>query len=106
MTEQSSQKMSHSSVLTVNGGSSSIKFALYSVDEPLKRKFYGTIDRIGLSGTNLKCYDALGNQFDNHRIAAANHRLAANVLIDWLENQYKPINQNIRRQSVVSSRDS
>lgn len=87
MTEQSSQKMSHSSVLTVNGGSSSIKFALYPIDEPLKRKFYGTIDRIGLSGTNLKCYNALGNQFYSHSIAAANHRSAANVLIDWLEKQ-------------------
>jgi acetate kinase len=85
MTEQSSPKPSHSSVLTVNGGSSSVKFALYQVGEPLKRKFYGTIDRIGLSGTNLKCNDALGNQFDSHSIAAADHRTATNVLIDWLE---------------------
>ena len=85
MTEQSSQKPSQSSVLTVNGGSSSVKFALYQVGEPLKQKFCGTIDRIGLSGTNLKCNDALGNQFDSHSIAAANHRSAANVLIDWLE---------------------
>jgi len=85
MKEQSSPKPSHSSVLTVNGGSSSVKFALYQVGEPLKRKFYGTIDRIGLSGTNLKCNDALGNQFYSHSIAADNHRSVANVLIDWLQ---------------------
>jgi acetate kinase len=52
MTKQSSQKSSYSSVLTVNGGSSSVKFALYEVGEPLKRKFYGIIDRaFGVSGT-------------------------------------------------------
>jgi len=36
------------SALTINGGSSSIKFALYHVEEPLKRGLYGKIDRIGL----------------------------------------------------------
>jgi len=41
------------SVVTINGGSSSIKFALYQVGEPLKRGLYGKVDRIGLSGTNL-----------------------------------------------------
>jgi acetate kinase len=40
-------------ILTINGGSSSIKFALYEAGEPLKRGLYGTVDRIGLSGTNL-----------------------------------------------------
>jgi acetate kinase len=40
-------------ILTINGGSSSIKFALYQVGEPLKRGLCGKVDRIGLSGTNL-----------------------------------------------------
>jgi acetate kinase len=35
-------------ILTINGGSSSIKFALYHVEEPLKRWLYGKVDRIGL----------------------------------------------------------
>jgi len=38
-------------ILTINGGSSSIKFALYQAGEPLKRGLHGTVDRIGLSGT-------------------------------------------------------
>ena len=43
-----------SSILTINGGSSSIRFAVYKVtDESLQRGLFGTIDRIGLSGTNL-----------------------------------------------------
>jgi acetate kinase len=32
--------------VTINGGSSSIKFALYQVGESLKRKLCGKIDRI------------------------------------------------------------
>ena len=44
-------------ILTINGGSSSIKFALYQVGEPLKRGLYGKVDRIGLSGTNLTFND-------------------------------------------------
>ena len=44
-------------ILTINGGSSSIKFALYEAVKPLKRGLYGTVDRIGLSGTNLTFTD-------------------------------------------------
>ena len=46
------------SILTVNGGSSSIKFALYEAGNPLKRGLYGKVDRIGLSGTDLTFHGA------------------------------------------------
>ncbi|MGA2605344.1 MAG: acetate/propionate family kinase [Verrucomicrobiia bacterium] len=75
------------SVLTINGGSSSIKFALYQFDEPLERKLYGKVDRIGLSGTNLTFHDPTRNQQDSRSIAAADHKSAANFLIDWLAEQ-------------------
>ena len=75
------------SILTINGGSSSIKFALYQVGEPLERRLYGKIDRIGLSGTNLTFNDPTGNHQDSRSIAASDHKSAANVLIDWLEEQ-------------------
>jgi len=75
------------SILTINGGSSSIKFALYQMGDPLKRGFSGTIDRIGLSGTSLTFTDAAGNQHDRQGVAASDHRSGANVLIDWLEKQ-------------------
>ena len=48
------------SVLAINGGSSSIKFALYQTGEPLERRLYGKVDRIGLSGTNLTFHDPDG----------------------------------------------
>ena len=74
-------------ILTINGGSSSIKFALYQVGDPLQRTLYGKVDRIGLSGTSLTFSDSTGKQQERHGIAASDHRSAANVLIDWLAKQ-------------------
>jgi acetate kinase len=71
--------------LTVNGGSSSIKFALYDVGEPLKRGLHGKVDRIGLSGTNLTFTDPDGKPQPSLSITASDHKSAANFLIDWLE---------------------
>jgi acetate kinase len=75
------------SILTINGGSSSIKFVLYQTGDPLERRLSGKIDRIGLPGTNLTFSDPTGNQQESRSIAAADHKSAANSLIDWLEEQ-------------------
>jgi hypothetical protein len=40
-------------ILTVNGGTSSTKFAMYEDGEVLKRVTYGTVDCIGLFGAKL-----------------------------------------------------
>jgi acetate kinase len=74
-------------ILTINGGSSSIKFALFQISQPLKRTLHGKVDRIGLSGTNLTFEDANGNKPSSQKLAAADHKSAANGLIDWLEKQ-------------------
>ena len=55
-------------VLTINGGSSSIKFALYQVGEPLERRLSGMIDRIGLSGTTLTFNHPTGNPSESIRL--------------------------------------
>ncbi len=44
-------------ILAVNGGSSSIKFALYDMGGSLSRRLSGKIDRIGLTGTMLTFND-------------------------------------------------
>ena len=72
-------------ILTINGGSSSIKFALYLTEEPLKRKLYGKLDRIGLDGTNLTFRDVDGKL--QASLAVPDHQSAENFLIDWLEKQ-------------------
>ena len=78
-------KPNDSQILTINGGSSSVKFALYAAVEPLKRGLYGTVDRIGLSGTNLTFHEANGKPKARRELAAVDHKSAANSLLDWLE---------------------
>lgn len=80
-------KSADSYILCINGGSSSIKFALYRVGRPLKRKLYGKIERIGLSGTTLTCNGPNGELLESLSIADSDHRSAANVLMDWLQEQ-------------------
>jgi acetate kinase len=80
-------KPGEAQILTINGGSSSIKFALYAAVKPLKRGLYGTVDRIGLNGTNLKFHKADGKPEASRKLIAADHNSAANALIDWLEKQ-------------------
>jgi acetate kinase len=80
-------KPGNSNILTINGGSSSIKFALYVAVKPLKRGLYGTVDRIGLSGTNLTFHEGGGKPQASRELIAADHKSAANSLLDWLETQ-------------------
>jgi len=87
MTAESRMKPANPRILTINGGSSSIKFAVYQDGAPLKRGLYGKVDRIGLSGTNLTFGDTATNQQDSRKLAAPDHKSAASFLIDWLEEQ-------------------
>jgi acetate kinase len=72
-------------ILTINGGSSSIKFTLYAAGEPLKCGIRGAVDRIGLGGTNLTFHDADGKPQASRKLTAADHKSAAKLLMDWLE---------------------
>jgi len=87
MTNQSSEKPTHAGVLTINGGSSSIKFALYQTGEPLEQSFHGSVDRISLPGTNLIFSDSTGNQKGSLILESSDTRSAPNFLVDWLEEQ-------------------
>jgi acetate kinase len=74
-------------VLTINSGSSSIKFALYQTGEPLEQNFHGSVDRISLPGTNLTFSDSTGHQKGSLILESSDTRSASNFLIDWLEEQ-------------------
>jgi acetate kinase len=71
-------------ILTINSGSSSIRFALYAVTEALERVLHGKVERIGLKGTDLTFFDLVGKRHGNHPIPAPDHRSAAHFLLDWL----------------------
>ena len=74
-------------ILTINGGSSSIRFAVYDAGETPRRRLSGKIDRIGMSGTSLTVNQPAGKPPAPSRLAAADHRTAAAFLLDWLEAQ-------------------
>jgi acetate kinase len=81
------KKLNQACVLAINGGSSSIKFALYQVGDALERRLYGKIDRIGLSGTSLTLHELDGKPQASHSLAGADHKSAGSLLIDWFEAQ-------------------
>jgi len=74
-------------ILTINGGSSSIRFALFEVGESLRRVREGKIERIGLPGTCLSIRGAAATDNFTRAIPATGHTAAVNELMDWLETQ-------------------
>ncbi len=87
MKNQSTAKPDHHNILVINGGSSSIKFALYQLGISPEKKLFGTVDRIGLPGTKLTFTDSTKNQDGSHVLEASDIKSAANFLIDWLEHR-------------------
>jgi acetate kinase len=81
-------------VLTINGGSSSIRFAVYEAGDTLRRRLAGKIDRIGLSDTHLIVGDSGGTAQAPLRFPAGDHGTAVGVLLDWLEAQ--PVFASVR----------
>ena len=72
-------------ILTINGGSSSIKFALFEVGDSLQRILAGEIDRIGLPEATL-CVKGLSPTDNFSRLVMApDHTVAVNTLMDWIE---------------------
>ncbi|HZK13035.1 MAG TPA: hypothetical protein VFC55_00840, partial [Desulfobaccales bacterium] len=67
-------------ILTINGGSSSIKFALFEAGDSLRRILEGAIERIGLPQATLRVKGL--NQADNfaRSVAAPDHTAAVNLL--------------------------
>ena len=76
------------SILTINGGSSSIKFAVYDAEVSglLTRGFHGHLDRIGLPGASLTFTDPDTGQSSSRAIEATTYSAAVHFLVDWLEN--------------------
>jgi acetate kinase len=72
-------------ILTINGGSSSIKFALFETGDPLRRILEGELERIGLPEAALRVKGL--NRGDNfsRSVAAPDHTAAISVLMDWIE---------------------
>ena len=72
-------------VLTINGGSSSIKFALFEAGDSPQQILAGAIERIGLPEATLQVKGL--DQADNfsRSVTAPDHTVAVGALMDWIE---------------------
>lgn len=71
-------------VLTINSGSSSIKFALYRAGDPPLRGLEGRIERVGLPGTSLSYRDPVRDESESRAIGDLDREAAAQYLCEWL----------------------
>jgi acetate kinase len=76
--------MDPATILTINGGSSSIKFALFEAGTSLKRILAGSIERIGLPDTTLVVKGARPADNFTRTLDAADHAAAVGRLMDWI----------------------
>ncbi len=75
-------QLKNKKILTINSGSSSIKFALFDADSNFKKELTGKIDRIGLSNTALTYHNLLTDKTDKEIIGNTS---AVKYLDDWLK---------------------
>jgi acetate kinase len=71
-------------VLALNGGSSSIKFALFSASDIQQRRLHGKIERIGAAGTTLTASFAADAKPVTENVPTGDFAAASKVLIDFL----------------------
>ena len=71
-------------ILTLNGGSSSLRFALFSAAGDLRRLHNGLIERIGRPGTLLHSRGAEASVRESRPLEAGDHAAATAALVDWL----------------------
>jgi len=83
-------KTDSSSILTINGGSSSIKFAVFAQAQSLGRILQGSIERIGQPGSILRVKGASRADDFSRPLTAPDHAVAVRALTDWLEERIGP----------------
>jgi len=80
-----SVKPTNPRILTINGGSSSIKFALFEAGDTLRRILDGGIERIGLPEAIFRVKGSGQEDNFSRSIKAPDHKVAVGVLMDWIE---------------------
>ena len=80
----------NSRILTINGGSSSIKFALFEAGDSLRRILEGGIERIGQPEATLRMKGLNETDHFSRSVAALDHPAAVDVLMDAIEDRSEP----------------
>jgi acetate kinase len=74
------------SILTINAGSSSLRFALFQAGESPRARWRGKIERIGLEDARWTVSDSR-SVVEERALAAKDHAEAADYLLNWLDSQ-------------------
>ena len=69
-------------ILTINGGSSSLKFAVFAAAEPIERVLSGRVERVGLGESRLIVNDAGGRRREDRAVEAPDQAAAAGLVIE------------------------
>ncbi len=73
-------------ILTINSGSSSIKFSLYRLQPPTEVPvLHGHLDRIGVRGGFFRAQEAGGKSLIDKTLELPDHDAAFAVFLDWLK---------------------
>jgi acetate kinase len=71
-------------ILTINSGSSSVKFSLYRMGLAETLVLHGKLDRIGVEGGHFQAQDARGKNLITQVVNLPDHGAAFKALFDWL----------------------
>jgi acetate kinase len=80
-----SNPKSNKRVLTINGGSSSIKFALFEAGDPPLRVLLGEMEGIGTPGAVFHVKGSEAFEKISRPVVAPDHKAAVGLLMDWIE---------------------
>jgi acetate kinase len=79
--------LSGTSILVINSGSSSVKFALFAAEQKLPRLFSGAMERIGLAHGHFHTEDPTGKRVIDDQVSLPSHRDALELLLKTLKDQ-------------------
>ena len=77
-------------LLTINGGSSSLKFAAFRTAPALTRVRTGTFERIGQADAQLTAVDPAGGRREQRRVSLPDHAACVPILIEVLRSMDAP----------------
>jgi acetate kinase len=88
-------------VLTINTGSSSLKAALYDLGSEERLRIEAHVERIGLSGSQVRIADEHGAILLDQRCDLPDHTSALQVLLTWLQGHHLSNDLNAIGHRVV-----
>ncbi len=90
-----------STLLVINGGSSSVKFALFKMGRPLVRSMMGKLERIGLPDSRISVTDLSNGGESSRTISAPDVAAVIGILMKTIEQKIVPSNLKAIGHRVV-----